>query len=175
MRNWTLSAIAWVGLLIPVWALAGAPASKPVDIRNLMTVTQFTQAGLDKLSPAELAALNAWLSDYTQERVQPQAAMQPATAASPAASTAVFGAEMLSPKQTHEPARIETRIAGMFNGWTGNTIFPLENGQVWKQASSGYFTDLKLDHPQVIIKKLAFGYLLTIPGQSETVFVRRIK
>ncbi|MDE2345726.1 MAG: hypothetical protein KGL13_04585, partial [Gammaproteobacteria bacterium] len=73
------------------------------------------------------------------------------------------------------PSRIESHIAGHFTGWTGNTVFKLENGQIWKQAATGYFTNIDLDNPEVVIKKLTFGYLLTLPGHGETVFVRRVK
>ena len=33
---------------------------------------------------------------------------------------------------------LESRINGDFEGWTGETIFELDNGQVWKQASYAY-------------------------------------
>jgi hypothetical protein len=36
------------------------------------------------------------------------------------------------------PAVIESQIRGNFEGWTGSTIFPLQNGQVWQQASYTY-------------------------------------
>jgi hypothetical protein len=36
------------------------------------------------------------------------------------------------------PAFIETRIAGEFEGWEGETIFMMENAQIWQQASYAY-------------------------------------
>jgi hypothetical protein len=161
-------------LLTALLSLAGAwaaAASKPLDIRDLMSVTQFHQAGLDKLTPQELASLNAWLNGYVNEGKQASAA--PAVAApKPAVPDASFGSESLS---SAGPQEITSRYAGVLKGWTGNTVFALENGQVWKQAGPGYETDMRLDHPEVVIKKLAFGYLLTLPGHSETVFVKRVK
>jgi len=98
------------------------------------------------------------------------------TSAAVASGIANFGADTMAPKESsREPNRIESRIAGQFTGWTGDTVFTLENGQVWKQAATGYYTNIQLDHPRVVIKKLSFGYLLTVPGHGETVFVRRIK
>ncbi|HVC37229.1 MAG TPA: hypothetical protein VNF46_02395 [Gammaproteobacteria bacterium] len=180
MRSWTIRILGLAGMLCCVAALAGASASKPVDVRDLMNVTQFDRTGLGKLSPDELKALNVWLNQYLDSRTAPtatppvpEAAVSPAAAASGVTS---FGAETMTPKgSAQEPNRIETRIAGPFTGWTGETIFKLENGQVWKQAATGYYTNVELDHPQVVIKKLSFGYLLTLPGHGETVFVRRIK
>ncbi|MGH8282312.1 MAG: hypothetical protein ACRESE_00495 [Gammaproteobacteria bacterium] len=166
-------------------ALASSSAPKLVDLRDLMTGTQFDQAGLNKLSPDELKALNGWLNQYLSSRTvaAPSTAAAhnatasitaPAAAISPAVAN--FGADSMAPKEAAQtPTRIETRIAGSFTGWTGDTVFKLENGQVWQQAATGYFTNVKLDHPRVVIKKLVFGYLLTLPGQGETVFVRRIK
>lgn len=202
------------GMLFCMAALAGASATKPVDIRDLMNVTQFDQAGLNKLTPAELITLNAWLNQYLDSHSvkatatatvpapapvptsvpelmpnptpqagrtvsAPDKSVQPAAAPSSTAETpgiASFGAETMPPKESpQELNRIESRIAGPFTGWTGDTVFKLENGQVWQQAATGYYTDVNLDHPQVVIKKLSFGYLLTMPGHGQTVFVRRIK
>ena len=33
---------------------------------------------------------------------------------------------------------IETQIDGTFNGWTGDTVFKLSNGQIWQQSSYDY-------------------------------------
>ena len=191
MQRWIRRLAVLACMLCVTTALAGA-ASKPVDIRDLMTVTQFDKAGLDKLSPGEIKALNAWLNQYLESRIStsnpgtpavvvPNAAVAPATPAKPshsaaAAGIANFGADTMTPKQPlQEPSRIESRIVGRFTGWTGNTVFKLENGQIWKQAATGYFTNVDLDNPEVVIKKLTFGYLLTLPGHGETVFVRRVK
>ncbi|MGH8398415.1 MAG: hypothetical protein ACRETA_09260 [Gammaproteobacteria bacterium] len=165
-------------------ATVPVPSGAPRDVRDLITVTEFNQTGLDKLSPDDLKAFNFWLNRYLGSRTQTapattaQAVSPLTTAPASTAPSAVanFGADTMTPKETSEtPTRIETRIAGTFSGWTGDTIFKLENGQVWQQAATGFYTDVKLEHPQVVIKKLAFGYLLTLPGQGETVFVRRIK
>lgn len=164
--------LAFLTALMPAAGVWAASASKkPIDIRDLMSVTQFHQAGLDKLTPQELASLNAWLSGYINEGKQASAA--PVLAApKPAAPDASFGSESLP---SAGPQEITSRYAGVLKGWTGNTVFTLENGQIWKQAGPGYETDMRLDHPEVVIKKLAFGYLLTLPGHSETVFVKRVK
>jgi hypothetical protein len=193
MQSWIMRVLALVTMLYCVAALAGTPSAKPVDIRDLMNVTQFDAAGLNKLSPDEIKALNAWLNRYLTSPPEiapvpaPQSVVTSSTATSSvpqaagsatasASGVANFGADTMTPKKSpQEPNWIESRIAGLFTGWTGDTIFKLENGQVWKQAATGYYTNVELDHPQVVIKKLTFGYLLTLPGYGQTVFVRRIK
>lgn len=166
-------------------------ADKTADVRDLMTAREFHATGLDKLSPDELAALNAWLASYaahapaaatsTHPAAAPSVSPEPAVAvvaaptpAPPASTADSFGKSMIAPKPAEEPKRIETRILGTFTGWTGNTVFKLENGQVWKQADSRSY-QTHLENPEVVIKKLMLGYLLTLPGQSASVFVKRIQ
>ena len=172
-------------------------ADKPVDVRDLMTATQFHTTGLDKLTPQELVAFNAWLSTYGQAvapaapapaaapavGIVPSASLPVPPAATPAAaptpapsadSASSFGKEMLSGDQRGEPKRIEAHIVGPFKGWTGNTTFKLDNGQIWQQTDSSSY-ETRLDSPAVVIKRLGFGYLLTLTGHGATVFVKRVQ
>ena len=173
-----------VAFVLSAASLSGATAAdKPLDVRELMTTSQFHETGLDKLSPEELAAFNAWLAAYGHAPIAapvtaPAPATTPAKAVTAApqvvtASDVKFGQEMVSAAEQGQPSRIESRILGTFKGWTGDTVFKLENGQIWQQAGRGFY-ETRLKDPTVVIKKLAFGYLLTIPGESETVFVRRL-
>ena len=61
-------------------------------------------------------------------------------------------------------ALIQSRIVGPFTGYTGRTVFTLENGQRWAQSQfdSAYFP--KIDSPPVIIVKAGFGYRMYIAG-----------
>jgi hypothetical protein len=169
--------------------LASYPHSSPAgsaDVRDLMSARQFHATGLDMLSPEQLAAFNAWLAAYTHSvaagtggasssvavPVVVPAAPTPAPVAATNANS--FGGAMLTPAKRDEPKRIESTIPGHFTGWTGATVFTLANGQVWKQAESGYF-QANLQDPTVVIKRLAFGYLLTLPGEGATVFVTRVR
>lgn len=178
---------AWLGQFLNSPAAKTARSgSSTLDVRNFMTVNQYHQSGLENLSPSELTTLNNWFTRYlrsqpqtpnTSQPVTPVAAPQAAAATAASASAGgEFGTEGMAPGQnTETPKRVESRIVGEFTGWNGNTVFKLENGQVWQQAATGYFTNVRLKNPKVVIKKLLFGYLLTLPGQGETVFVRRIK
>jgi hypothetical protein len=166
-------------------------ADKPADVRDLMSATEFHATGLDTLNTQQLAAFNTWLASYTHAvagttdspadaaaaavpAVAASAVPTPAPAASTSGSTERFGHEMLSPDQRNEPARIESNIVGHFTGWTGSTTFKLANGQVWQQADTTTY-DVDLQDPQVVIKRLGLGYLLTIPGHGATVFVKRVQ
>ncbi|MGH8160725.1 MAG: hypothetical protein ACRESR_00960 [Gammaproteobacteria bacterium] len=188
-------------------ATTQCPAS--VDVRNLMTVTQYNRAGLNKLDKKQLAALNAWLSRYIEKLCSEHAVGVPPPpprntstgvgtgstnagskppsappeqtrkAQGQAASTATNTAQASNfgnpPKsEQQESNRVESRIVGEFHGWTGNTIFRLENGQIWKQAGPGFFR-INLKNPKVVIKKLLIGYVLKVNGYGKEVFVRRIR
>ena len=74
-----------------------------------------------------------------------------------------------------QPDLIRSRIDGPFLGWRGNkTRFRLENGEVWEQRQSSTFF-VKLDSPEVIIKKGRFGYTMEVPSIGKRVHVKKIK
>ena len=74
-----------------------------------------------------------------------------------------------------QPDLIRSRIDGPFRGWRGNkTRFRLENGEVWEQRQSSTFF-VKLDSPEVIIKKGRFGYTMEVPSIGKRVHVKKIK
>ncbi|HSC47686.1 MAG TPA: hypothetical protein VLG68_06345 [Gammaproteobacteria bacterium] len=172
---------AWLGSSLNKLAPSSNPAAKALDVRDLMSVNEFRQTGLDKLTPDELAALNASLgAAMTKPAATPiPAAVATApvalTRAAPAATTAAFGKEMLAPlpQDAAVPDMLTARISGLFLGWRGETVFKLDNGQVWQQAEPGMF-DTRMQNPEITIKKLRFGYLLTFPGRSETLLIRRL-
>lgn len=172
--------------------------TRSFDLRDVMTVSQYHQAGLDKLSPDEIAALNAAVSQgpsasttaatpapaapapmpvpavaAAAPSVPMLAPAAPATPAPPAVSNASFGKEMMAQVAADAPETLTSTLPGRFRGWNGNAVFRLADGQVWVQAGPGMF-ETDLQNPTVIIKRLKFGYLLTVPGQTQTVFVRRI-
>lgn len=70
---------------------------------------------------------------------------------------------------------IRSRIDGEFNGWTGKTIFKLQNGQIWKQHGEGKVYH-KAMNPEVTITKGIFGgFRLHVTGLNSKVYVKRIK
>jgi len=183
-----------------IFALTAFAADKPVDVRDVMTATEFHSTGLDKLTPQEMAAFNAWLAAYAQASAPASAPVAahaaavvpvpvpvpapavaaplpaPAPTAAPVAATgtAGFGQEMITPDERGEVTRISSSIVGTFTGWNGNTLFKLANGQVWQQADSSTY-ETRLQDPPVVIKRLGLGYLLTLTGHGATVFVKRLQ
>ena len=74
-----------------------------------------------------------------------------------------------------EPEEINSRILGVFNGWSGETTFELENGQIWKKSGNG-FLSANVNNPKINIKKGALGsFILSVEGFNSSIKVKRIK
>jgi len=87
-----------------------------------------------------------------------------------------FGMETTETRQSKELKKIQSRYAGEFHGWDGETEFPLENGQVWKQVRSGRLA-WHADNPMITIDRKGFmgAYRLSVEGVNKKVIVRRVK
>jgi hypothetical protein len=141
--------------------LAGSAAAAGFSsLEERMSQSEFHAAGLDKLSPDELKALDDWLRAHygsTTTYVTPS------------------GAPVFYPKESsREP--VESKIAGTFTGWYVHSVFTLENGQEWTQAESGSYSSGKFDHPEVKIKPMFVGsWLMYIKPCGCSVRVDRTK
>lgn len=69
---------------------------------------------------------------------------------------------------------IVSRIDGVFEGWDGETIFKLMNGQIWQQSSYG-FTFHYAYSPEVIIYPSGGRYKMHVDGVDDDIFVERLK
>jgi hypothetical protein len=138
---------------------ATAAATPVVSLQDQMSAEQFSAAGLNKLSPAELAALEAWLNGFSAE-------VATATEAQLKDQLGVRLPELL-------PDRIESRIVGDFRGWDGKTVFVLENGQVWRQRQPGSVYHVA-KNPKVVIQRGPVCSRLSVGGMGTRVGVSRI-
>jgi hypothetical protein len=129
----------------------------PPRIEEMMSAKEFEAAGLRKLSPEELSALNTWLAGYSQFVTQMVAQRTSAVSALPA----------------NTPDVIETRIAGEFTGWDGETIFKLQNGQIWQQSAYAY-TYHYAYAPKVLIYKSGGVHKMKVDQLNGEITVRRI-
>jgi hypothetical protein len=76
--------------------------------------------------------------------------------------------------QAINPEVIRSRINGTFKGWGGNTIFELENGQIWKQRDYAYMYHYA-HRPGVTLIKEGLGYTMIVEGVREILAVERLK
>lgn len=130
----------------------------PPPIEELMATEIFELTGLHKLTDEELAALNAWLVIYAESILK------------------VYGQSAASQPSTAAPTQsvIQSRIDGEFNGWDGSTIFPLQNGQVWQQATYAYRYHYAY-MPRVTIHREGSRYLMQVEGVRDSIEVIRIR
>ena len=139
----------------PVAAQSASDVLPP--IQDMMSSAEFKRAGLQKLTRNELAALNEWLLEYTLQIAQLLDNQ------SPAPTTAAPQGQVM-----------ESQIDGDFEGWEGETVFKLTNGQIWQQASYSYRYHYAF-MPQVIIYPAGSGFKMMVDGVDETIYVTRLK
>lgn len=72
------------------------------------------------------------------------------------------------------PDLIESQIEGDFEGWEGDTIFKLANGQIWQQVNYAYTYHYAF-RPKVMIIKTNGVYKMKVDGVASTISVKRLK
>ena len=167
----------WLAVL---WT--GPGVSAEAETAPVIPPEVFEEAGLSKLSVAELAALEAWIAG----RERAERPSLPSTMPPRESETVVlpkgddrFGFEQVTSRvaailQSDED-RIEARIDGPLRGWSGSTIFHLQNGQRWQQID-GSRVRYNLDNAEVVLFRGAMGtYFLKPKALNSKVRVRRIE
>lgn len=142
----------------------------PRDLQQAMTETEFKAAGLDKLSPAELAALNAWL----QRKVDEETAQVKEQAKEEGRKEVVEKNRGFFDFGSSEP--IVAKLEGDFNGFGKAKQYVLDNGQVWQQTDTATLSGVRKSNPQVAIKPGIMGvWYMRIEGYNTQAKVQRIK
>jgi hypothetical protein len=132
---------------------ANAQPARAVAITDLMSAREREATGVRTLTPDQLDALSTWLADYQRALIQE------------VVDETGEGAQV-------EERVIESRIDGDFDGWVGDTVFRLQNGQVWQQTSVSakyLFTHA----PRVVISRAP--YRMKVEGLAGEISVRRLK
>jgi hypothetical protein len=121
-------------------SLPSLAQASQADVEQRFTPVEMHEAGLDTLSPAQLAALNRLLREK---------------AASPAASSAS------APPRTDDDANhsyiglddkpIHSRVTGTVAGWEPGTVFVLANGQQWKVLKGAMKLRKPLQAPEIVV------------------------
>jgi hypothetical protein len=123
--------------------------------------TRLAELGLNRLTDAERADLDAAIQAYmngTLTEVRREEKVRKLGKVPPAPDPEL---------------RLQSRIAGPFLGWSGKTVFRLENGQVWQQVGTDKYYHPFPDGVEVTIFPGSFGtFRLSLPTGA-TVIVRR--
>ena len=152
--------------LVALLALAPAAYAQP-PVEQQMTPEQFKAAGLDKLSPQELANLNAWLNNTLKVETTKAAELAKDKVETENRGFLTFGKS--------DP--IVGRIVGEFRGFAPGRSWTLDNGQVWEQIDSASLAGVRKTDPKVRIAPAVIGnkWYMQVEGHNTSAGVRRVK
>ncbi|MDP2137392.1 MAG: hypothetical protein Q8J74_06015 [Candidatus Didemnitutus sp.] len=152
--------------LLLVALVCTAPSFAAENFTGALTETERRETGIDGLTAAQRARLDELVERYTHGEVD--------RGVTEAIEEKLDQESIVNPRKGQKV--IETRLVGEFKGWTGGTIFRLENGQVWQQRNPEFFeTSRPVTNPTVVLKKsMIGGYWLHVEG-FQGVRVKRLE
>ncbi|GAB3378480.1 hypothetical protein [Lysobacter fragariae] len=140
-------------------------ADKPIE--QQMRPEQFKAAGLDKLSPQELANLNAWLKGTLEVETTKAAELAKDKIVQEHRGFATFG--------RNDP--IVATLVGEFSGFGKGHVYKLDNGQEWMQTDDAKVHGVRKTNPPVRIAPSLIGnaWYMKVEGSNTMATVRRTK
>ncbi|MCC6416156.1 MAG: hypothetical protein IT582_09630 [Opitutaceae bacterium] len=158
-------------------ALTAASAeTKFSGIESIMTLEEFHNAGLDQLTPAQIAVINQAITKHLAGAVQTEVAKQSDDIRRAAAEEerrsilARFGLPVLDLNQEWKS---DPALAATVTGWVGGNSFKLDNGQVW-EGTEPITYELKGKAIRVLPRP-GGQFSLEIEGKNTTIRIRRVK
>jgi len=153
----------------------GGLAARADDFSKTLAPEDFAAAGLAKLTPEELARLDALVQaqrsgEVAKVREETAVKVREETVAKVRAEVAAEKPEhaggllsrvrvMLTPGTQIDYAEVETAIKGPFRGYEKGSLIRLANGQIWQVTDGSYWAPKKdEDKPRkVVIQPGTFG------------------
>ena len=175
MRFSRLRLLASAAVLLSLASPALAQRVVEGDLQQQMSPAEFKAAGLDKLNPAELTALNGWLQGKvaavaadTREQVREQAREE-------GRQEVIVKNRGFFDFGSAEP--IVDVLAGEFRGFAKGRRYKLENGQVWEQVDGATLSGVVRQKPGVKITPSRVGnnWYFRIDGYNSAASVRRVE
>jgi hypothetical protein len=136
----------------------------PITLDKLVSIERQKSLGLDKLTPEQRAGVVRLLQEAYQlghQKAQEQ-------------SNPARNSPSPPPSAAPTPSVIETQVDGEFNGWEGETILKLMNGQIWQQTEYHYHYHYAY-MPKVLLYRSGGGYKMKVEGVEQAVGVQRLK
>jgi uncharacterized protein HemX len=133
--------------LLSLGGVSGAVAqTSGGGIREAMTPQQFKEAGLEKLTPDELAKLDAFLKGDREQAVAK--ATEKAT-------------------KREKLQLVVSRVDGVITEIKPRQIIRFEDGSTWKVARTDFQFHGRVDHPAAAAFKNIFGWKMRIANVAE--------
>jgi hypothetical protein len=157
-------------ILLSLAAPAFAQRVVEGDLQQQMSPAEFKAAGLDKLSPAELAALNNWL----QGKVAAVTADIRKEAREEGRQQVIVENRGFFAFGTKDP--IVSTIPGPFRGFGKGRVYVLENKQEWEQVDEVTLAGVRLTDAEVSITPSITGiWYMQVKGSNTRAKVKRVK
>ena len=158
----------FITLLLLTTSLTVFAAEGFSSLEEQMTGKEFAAAGLEKLSPQELVALNSWIRQHSLATLATTAPMH--------GSEEAAAPDKEKKKDGGDRSTVTSKMVGTFSGWDGQTLFKLENGQIWAQKGKKKFHSEDIDNPVVTVEPTMFGgWRLHVEGVDKECKVVRIQ
>ena len=169
-----------------------APTFESLD--KAMTADERVKSGIDSLTAQQREFLNSWLKARFGEPPHIEASA-PDTAIVSTPTTAVTTqtaaqtieteverrvAAKLAATQTGKDSSkddipLEARLVGDFKGWTGKTVFKLDNGQVWRQRSASTYRHKGADTRVRFEQNWMGGWEMEVLSTGKSVLVKKLR
>ncbi|MBT8047105.1 MAG: hypothetical protein HKO99_11610 [Xanthomonadales bacterium] len=147
---------------------SAATAKDAPPVNSLMTPEDYTASGLEKLSDAERAHLSEWLERYRQGAV-----IGPVVKKAPSEMNEQEKVQAEKEKQEKDK-EIMAKVIPAFRGWSGKTVFRLDNGQTWQQRQAGRLRYSDGDSRVVIRRNIIGKYIMKHEDSGRAIGVERI-
>lgn len=158
-------------------------AAEPARFSATLTEQQKAALGLTQATAGQLAALDAAVEAYasgrrdaaTREAAEKAVADYRATQEPKVVAAALAASP--APAKASEPARFTATLVGTFEGWSGSTVFHLDNGQAWRQAAQDTYHPKPRENVSVVLYKSPSGHwrLRVLDDDGAWVTVKRVK
>ena len=147
-------------LVASLCTVAAHAQQASASLQQRMSSDEFRAAGLDKLSPQELHNLDEWLRTHAKTTTK---------MVSPSGKPVFYAND-------DKREKINARIKGHFQGWSGHDEYVLDNGQAWKQVGSDEVSCMTSDSPKTKVKpSLMCNWLMYVSGCNGSVHVERVR
>ena len=169
-----------------------APTFESLD--KAMTADERVKSGIDSLTVQQREFLNSWLKARYGEPAQVEASepdtaivRTPATSVTTEADAQAIETEVerrvaakLAATQTGKDnpkndMPLEARLVGDFKGWTGKTVFRLDNGQVWRQRSASTYRHKGSDMRVRFEQNWMGGWEMEVLSSGKSVLVKKVR
>jgi len=178
MRFTRLRLLACAAVLLGLSGHALAQRVVGGDLQQQMSPAEFKAAGLDKLSPTELAALNGWLQGKVaavtadvREQVREQVREE---AREEGRQEVIVKNRGFFDFGSKEP--IVSTLEGEFRGFGKGRRYVLANKQEWEQSDDATLSGVRRTNPEVSITPGVAGvWYMQVKGSNTRAKVQRVK